>query len=80
MCARPKSSSHAVLRVRTREPTHRKRLAAGVLTILWAIDRPSFDFGLEGSYTLVIYHVTEKNCFGSIKAALFLVHQESAVV
>ncbi len=39
MCARPISSSHALLRVRTCEPTHRKRLAAGVLTILWAIDR-----------------------------------------
>ncbi len=39
MCARPISSSRALLRVRTREPTHRKRLAAGVLTILWAIDR-----------------------------------------
>ncbi len=28
-----------MLRVCTREPTHHKRLAAGVLTILWAIDR-----------------------------------------
>ncbi len=41
MCARPISSSRALLRVRTCEPTHRKRLAAGVLTILWAIDRYS---------------------------------------
>ncbi len=32
-------SVHASLR--TCEPTHRKRLAAGVLTILWAIDRYS---------------------------------------
>ncbi len=39
MCARPISSSRALLRVCTCEPTHRKRLAAGVLTILWAIDR-----------------------------------------
>ncbi len=39
MCARPISSSCALLRVRTCEPTHRKRLAAGVLTILWAIGR-----------------------------------------
>ncbi len=28
----------ALLRLRMCEPTHRKRLAAGVLTILWAID------------------------------------------
>ncbi len=39
MCARPISSSRELLRVRTREPTDRKRLAVGVLTILWAIDR-----------------------------------------
>ncbi len=39
MYARPISSLRALLRVRTREPTHRKRLAAGVLTILLAIDR-----------------------------------------
>ncbi len=39
MCARPISSSRALLRVRTCEPTHRKRLAAGVLTIMRAIDR-----------------------------------------
>ncbi len=39
MCARPISSSRALLRVRTREPTHRKRLAPGVLAILLAIDR-----------------------------------------
>ncbi len=42
MCARPISSSRALLRVRTCEPTHRKQLAAGVLTILWAIDRYRF--------------------------------------
>ncbi len=35
MCARPISSSRALLRVCTREQTHR------VLTILWAIDRYS---------------------------------------
>ncbi len=39
MCARPTSSSRALLRVCTREPTHRKRPAVGMLTILWAIDR-----------------------------------------
>ncbi len=32
--------------------------------------RSSFDFGLEGSNTLVIYHVTEGTYFGSPKAAL----------
>ncbi len=44
MCARPISSSRALLRVRTCEPTHRKRLAAGVLAILWAIDRYMYNF------------------------------------
>ncbi len=39
MCARPISSSRALLRVRTCELTHRKRLAPGVLAILLAIDR-----------------------------------------
>ncbi len=39
LCARPISSSRALLRVRTREPTLRKRVAAGVLTILWESDR-----------------------------------------
>ncbi len=38
MCARPTSSSRALLRVCTREPTHRKRLAAGALNFLWEID------------------------------------------
>ncbi len=33
------SSSRALLPVRTCEQTHHKRLVAGVLTILWAIDR-----------------------------------------
>ncbi len=37
MCARPISSLRALLRVCTRGQTHPKRLAAGVLTILWAI-------------------------------------------
>ncbi len=48
MCARPISSSRALLRVRTCEPTHRKRLAAGVLAILWAIDRYIF-MDLQGT-------------------------------
>ncbi len=39
MCARPISSSRALLRACTREPIHLKRLAAGVLIIQWAIDR-----------------------------------------
>ncbi len=39
MCARPKSSSRALLRVCTRESTHHKLLEAGVLTILWVVDR-----------------------------------------
>ncbi len=39
MGARPISSSRVLLRVFTLEPTNRKRLEAGVLTILWAIDR-----------------------------------------
>ncbi len=43
MCARPISSSRALLRVRTCEPTHHKRLAAGVLAILWANDRYSIN-------------------------------------
>ncbi len=42
MCARPISSSRALLRVCTREPTQCKRLPAGVLTILWAIDLYKF--------------------------------------
>ncbi len=39
MCARPISSSRALLWACTRKPIHRKRLVAGVLTIHRAIDR-----------------------------------------
>ncbi len=49
MCAHPISSSFALLRVRTREPTHRKQLVAGVLTILWAIDRYNMVLGSGGT-------------------------------
>ncbi len=58
MCARPISSSRALLRVRTCEPTHRKRLAAGVLAILWAIDlynvkeSPIYQPEKEGAHAL----------------------------
>ncbi len=42
--------------------------------------RYSFDFGLEGPITLVIYHVTEETYFGSPKAALVRVHHQSIIV
>ncbi len=40
----------------------------------------SFDFGFEGPYTLVMYHVTEETYFGSPKAALIRIHHQSVLV
>ncbi len=42
--------------------------------------RYTFDFGLEGPNTLLIYHVTEETYFGSPKAALVRVHHQSLIV
>ncbi len=53
MCVRPISSSRELLPARTCESTHHKRLVAGVLTILWAIDRYSL---ISNVSRLAYYH------------------------
>ncbi len=54
MCARPKSSSRALLRLCTREPTHHNGLVAGVLPILWTIDRYKRSQGCHRYFTQAV--------------------------